>query len=67
MGLGPEMIYFIGLYVINEVHQLARVRKVSIMEEKLCVWVMGIDVNVIDSMGVKGTGPPYEAMDLIAL
>jgi hypothetical protein len=47
------MINFVGLNIVNEVGNLFQVRQVSVVKEKRRRWIVGILIDVIDTIGVK--------------
>lgn len=67
MRLGPKMIDLVRLYVVNQVCQLLPVGQISIMQEKPCAGLMGILIDMVNSVGIEGAGAADKAVDFIAL
>jgi hypothetical protein len=58
---------FIRLDIVNQMSQLARIGKISMVKEQLGLGFVRILVDVLDSVGIEGAGSAYQSMYLIAL
>ena len=47
--------------------QTACIRKISIMQDEVPVFEMGVFVEVVDAVSIEERAAPFDAMDLIAL
>ena len=66
MALGPEMIDFIRLQLIEQFYQIYRVCQISVVQEEPDPMDVRILVEVIDPRGIKRAGPPDDSMHLIS-
>jgi hypothetical protein len=60
------VVYLVGHDVVDKVCKLAGVRKVPVMQEKPGAGYMGVRVDVVYPVGIKGAGPPYKPVYLVA-
>ena len=65
--LGPQIVDFVRLQLIEQLHHLHRVGQVAVVQEEPHPIDMRILVKVVDPAGVEGGGPADDAVDLIAL
>ena len=67
MALGGEIVDLGGLDLLDQADDIRRVRHVPIMHLKAQVLLMGVPIEVVDSLGVEGRGAALDAVDEIAL
>ena len=67
MALRTEVVDLIGLEVPDEVDQRAGVRQIAVVHEEPHPGLMGISIDVVQTLGVEGRGSPDETVHLIAL
>jgi hypothetical protein len=53
--------------LIDQFHEVDGIGQVAIVKEKLHPVNVRILIKMVDSVGIKGAGPPNYTMDLIAL
>ena len=66
MGLGAQVVDFIGLRFLNDANQVAGVGEVAVVQLEIGVFYVRILVNVIDPLGVEGTGTAFDAVHDVA-
>jgi hypothetical protein len=66
MRLRPQIVDFIRLQIIEQLHHLHRVREIAVMQEQARAIHMRILVDVVDAAGVEAGGAADDAMNLIA-
>jgi len=66
MALGAEVIYLIWLNAVDEVGELCAIGEVPVMKEKPYSWLMGVNIDMVDSGGAESARPSDNAMYLIA-
>ncbi len=67
MALRRQVINLIRLHVLNDAHQAAAVRHVSVVEKETAVQFVRVLVEMVDAVGVEqGTAALY-AMHLVSL
>ncbi len=62
-----EVVDFVGLQVVEELHQIYRVREIAVMEEKPDAVTMGVLIEVIDAAGIEGARSPDDPVDFVPL
>ena len=67
MALGCQVVYFVGLDLLNDTHEVCRIRKISVMENETKIFLMGILVQMIDSLGVEKRRASFDAVHFISL
>ena len=67
MTLSTEVVYLIGLNLLDNPNEIGAVGQVPIVEGESGIAVMRILVKVIDPTGVETTCAPLDPMYLIAL
>ena len=55
MALSAKVVNFVRFHIVNKVAQLPPVIQVPVMQEKLVLGIMGIRVDMINSICIKGT------------
>jgi hypothetical protein len=55
------------LHVIDEIAELFRGRKISVVEIQMPVAVVGIFINVVKTIGIECASTPDNAMNFVAL
>ena len=67
MALGGQIVNFVGLELVQELHQSHGVRQITIMKEQSLVVHMRILIQVVDATGVESGCAPDDTVDLVAL
>ena len=67
MRLSSEIIDLVWLNVLDEPDEVGGVGEIPVMHEEVGVLLMGVDIKMIDTLGVERGGAPLHAMDLILL
>ena len=65
MRLRPQIVDFVGLQLIEQLHHLHRIREITIVEEEANAINVGVTVKVIDAAGVERRGPADNAVHLV--
>jgi hypothetical protein len=65
MTLSTEVVHLVGCNVSKESTQTTAVGKVAEVEEEATTTIMFIVVQVVNAVGIKVTGSPYNPMDNI--
>jgi hypothetical protein len=63
--LSAEMVNLIRLNVVDEIGELSAVCEVPIVKKKTGLFVMGINIQVVNPFSVKAACPPDKTMDFI--
>ncbi len=66
VALGSQVIDFIGTNVIDQLRHLSGIRQIPIVQEQLRLWIVGVNVEVVNTIRVEGTGPANQTVDLVA-
>jgi len=66
MALCSQMINLIWFDIIDNIRDLLRVGKISIVKKKSGSGFMRIHIYMVDTKSIKSTGSPYDAMNLIS-
>jgi hypothetical protein len=67
MALRGKIVNLSWLAFLDEADEIGCIRHIAIMQKKLRVFDVGVDVEMIDAGGIKRGGPPLDAMDDITL
>ncbi len=67
MALCTQMVNFIGLQLIEQLHQHHSVCQITVMEKELCPVHMRIIVQMIDPAGIKSRTATDNSMHLVTL
>ena len=72
MALGAEVVDLIGLHLLDDPDQVGAVCEVAVVELQLgalalAAGLVGILIEVVDSLGVEAAGPALDAMHAVAL
>lgn len=65
MALGPEMINFIGLQLIDQLHEIHRIREVAVVKKQPDAVDMGVLVEVVDPAGVECARAADDPVDFV--
>ena len=65
MALGAQVVDFVGLQFVNQLHQGDGVGQVAKMKMQIGLGVR-INIEVVDALGVEVRRPPHDTVDLIA-
>lgn len=66
VALGAEVINFVWLNLVKELHEADGVSKIAIMKEEFCIVFVGILVKVVNAPGIEGGGAADEAVNFVA-
>jgi hypothetical protein len=66
VALRPEVIDFVRLQFIKQLHQIHRVREIAVVQEQPHAVNVRIDIKMIDASGVEGARPPDYSVNLVA-
>ena len=67
MALRPEMIDFIRLQFVKQLHEIYRVGQIAIMKEQPDAVDVRVGIKMIDPRCVERAGPPNNPVDFVAL
>jgi hypothetical protein len=65
MALSPQVIHLIRLQVIDQIGDLFTVGEIAIMEEETCIGIVGIFVDMVDAIRIKGARATDQAVNFI--
>ena len=66
MALGAEVVDLVGLELVDQLDQTARLREVAVVEEEPHVLLVRVAVEVVDPVGVEAGRAADEAVHLVA-
>jgi hypothetical protein len=66
MTLGAKVVYFIGLYFLDDTDKVGAVGEISVMEDKIFVFHMRILVQMVNTVGIKKRAATFNAMNDIS-
>ncbi len=67
MGLGAEIVDFVGPHLGQDPCQVRRIGEIPVMQLEPGVAFVGVLVDVVDPLGVEERGAALDAVDLVAL
>ena len=53
MALGPEVVYLVGLYGLDDADQVGGIGQVTVVKREGLLRIVGILVEVVDAFGVQ--------------
>jgi len=65
MGLGTEVVNFVGLELIKQLHHLHGVGQIAVVKKEAHTVHMRIAVKVIDTAGIEGRGATDNTVDFV--
>jgi hypothetical protein len=67
VGLGREIVDFVGADIGDELDEIGTVRQIAVVEEKILVRIVRVLIEMIDAFGVEQRRPPLDAVDFVPL
>ena len=67
MALGREIVDLIGLDLANYPDQAGGVREITVMEAERRIRLVGIKIEMINTVGIEQRGATLDAVDLVPL
>jgi hypothetical protein len=67
VALGAEVVDLVGLELVDELHEPARLRQVAVVHEQLHAALVRIAVEMVDPVGVEARRAADDPVDLVAL
>ena len=64
--LGTEVVDLVGLGFLDDTNQVAGVRQVAVVQPEIGVCYVRVLVDVVDTLGVEGTGAALDAVHEVA-
>ena len=67
MALRSEVVYLVGVHLIQQRGQRTPVRQVGIVEEEASAGLVKVPIDVVEPVGVQAGGAALQAVDLVTL
>ena len=67
MALGRKVVDFGGLDVLDQANEVGGVGEIAVVEKKAQLFLVGIDIKMIDPAGIERGRTALDAVNLIAL
>ena len=67
VALRPEVVDFVGFYIVDEVGDLLVVGKITIMEKEACTCIMRIGIDMVKPRSIDGRCPPDDPVHFVTL
>ena len=67
MTLSSQVIYFVRLGFLHDADEVRCIGKVSVMQMKLYILIVGILIQMVDAFGIEQRTSPFDSMDDLSL